>query len=108
MRGSDAKVTVRIGDTIVAESAAPMVVSETGLANRWYLPAADVRSDALVESDTVTYCPYKGRSTYWTLRSSGSEAIADVAWSYGDPLDDARRVAGHLSFDGPDVTVEVT
>lgn len=106
VRESDARVTVRIGDTVVAESAAPMLLSETGLPSRWYLPSADVRTDLLERSQTTTHCPYKGQSTYWTF-TGGDGRVEDVAWSYAEPFDDARRVAGHLSFDGDDVTVDV-
>jgi len=106
VRESDARVTVRIGDTVVAESAAPMLLSETGLPSRWYLPTSDVRTDLLRRSDTTTVCPYKGTSTYWSF-TGGDGRIDDVSWSYEEPLDDARRVAGHLAFDGDAVTVDV-
>lgn len=92
------------GDTVIARSARPALLSETGLPNRYYLPPDDVRRELLVPGRTRTMCPYKGRATYWTLRLHDRE-IADVAWSYDDPLKDARDVRGHFCFLHEDLSV---
>lgn len=108
VRPSSRAVTVRIGDTVVARSTRAMVLSENSLPNRWYLPAEDIRTELLTPSDTVTHCPYKGWANYWTFTGGAGDApIADVAWCYAEPFDDARRIAGYRSFLGDDVTVHV-
>lgn len=104
VRSSRRTVRVLIGDTEIARSCDAKVLSETALPNRWYLPLEDVRIELLERSGTTSRCPYKGDSSYWSV----IDGPADTAWSYDDPLNDARRVAGHLSFDGDDVTVDVT
>ncbi len=104
VRPSSRAVTVRVGDVVVAESTRAMVLSETGLPNRWYLPADDTRM--LVPSETRTHCPYKGDASYWTFRGDGSD-VADVAWSYEQPFEGVQRIAGYRSFLGEEVTVEV-
>src|SRR5699024_10971102 len=93
-RRSSRHVQVRLGDRTVAESERPLLVCETGLANRFYLPRIDVRTDLLRASETRTICPYKGTASY-----VGAEATTDVAWAYEDPLPDASPIAGHLCFD---------
>lgn len=107
VRPSGRRVMVLIDGEVVADTTSAKVLSETGRPNRWYVPADHVRAGALTPSATVANCPYKGRSTYW---STADGRHTDVAWSYEAPLDDARRVAGHLSFDDTTdgVTVEVT
>ena len=108
VRPSTRRVVARVGDEVVADSTAAFVLSENGLPNRWYVPPADVRTDRLVRSTTTTWCAYKGQATYWSLvAGDGGVAFADVGWSYEEPLDDARRVAGHVCFTGDDVTVDV-
>lgn len=94
---------MRRGEEVLAESSRPIVVSETGLPNRFYLPAADVRPDLLTSSTTRTHCPYKGRASYWSLR----DGTPDVAWSYEAPFTDAAQTAGHLCFSGGDIVTEV-
>ena len=68
VRQSSRGVRVTIGDVVVAESAAPLVLSETGLPNRHYLTPADVKMDVLEPSDSTSVCPYKGRAKYWRHR----------------------------------------
>ena len=99
-------VQVRHGDTVLAESDAPAVLSETGLPNRWYLPQDAVRVE-LRPSDTRTRCPYKGEARYWTAVLPDGTEIADAAWEYDTPLPESSRVAGLLSFWGDGVEVLV-
>ncbi|MBX9391363.1 DUF427 domain-containing protein [Streptomonospora nanhaiensis] len=105
-RPTSAAVRVTYGDLVLAESTAPRLLSETGLPNRHYLPPGDVRREHLVPSQTVTHCPYKGRTVYWNLRVDGRE-VPDVAWSLPDPLHEALDVRDHLCFLHDDITVEV-
>ncbi|MFG2016106.1 DUF427 domain-containing protein [Actinomadura geliboluensis] len=86
---------------VVAETEHPIVLSETGLPNRYYIPADDVRRDLLTRSRKRTVCPYKGETTYWSL-----EGAEDAAWSYDEPLEDAVKIAGYLSFDHEALTIE--
>ena len=46
------------------------MVFETGLPTRYYLNRTEVDFEHLVATDTVTACPYKGRTSgYWTAPS---------------------------------------
>ncbi|MDP9022459.1 MAG: DUF427 domain-containing protein [Actinomycetota bacterium] len=106
VRRSSRRVVVRVGDVVVAESRRPLLLFETGLPIRYYLPPEDVRRDVLVPSATVTHCPYKGEATYHHV-DVGGERHEDVVWSYRAPLHDAAPVAGHLSFFNERVDLEV-
>jgi len=106
IRPTSRRVRVRIGEQVVAETTEVMVLSETGFSNRYYVPAADVRTDQFEKSSTTTHCPYKGDSEYWTL--VGDNRVDDVAWSYPIPFDEASRISGHWSFDGDDVVIDLS
>jgi uncharacterized protein (DUF427 family) len=56
VRRSSRRVRVLLGDTVLVETSRPLLLSETGLPNCFYLPAADVREDLLDASDTHTVC----------------------------------------------------
>jgi uncharacterized protein (DUF427 family) len=90
-------VSVLAGDETLAETTGAMILSETGLPNRVYVPRADVPEGILTPSDTRATCPYKGESTYWNVRVGG-RTIEDAAWSYEEPFDEVGRIAGHVSF----------
>ena len=55
---------------------------------------------------TTTRCPYKGVATYEHVVVDGRR-YEDAAWCYREPLSEALPVAGHRSFDGDGVEVEV-
>ena len=102
------RVSVRGGDTLVADCRRPRMLSESGLPVRWYLALEDVRLDLLAPSYTTTRCPYKGIAHYWSLRLPGRRYEKDVAWTYPEPMHDAEGVRGLLCFvDDGRVEVEV-
>jgi uncharacterized protein (DUF427 family) len=91
------RVRVDLLGTLVADSARPRMLLETGLPVRWYLPREDVRTDFLEPSDRTTRCPYKGIAHYWSLRLDG-RVEKDIVWTYPDPFHDAEAVRGLLCF----------
>ena len=96
-RSTSRQVRVVAGGEVIAESRRAVLLSETGLPNRFYLPADDVRSELLELSGTHTVCPYKGTASYRSVRSP-SGTIADAAWCYHEPLEGVRAIRGHLCF----------
>jgi uncharacterized protein (DUF427 family) len=98
---SSRPVTVLAGGAVIARSARPKLLFETGLPTRVYVPRADIGA-LLTESETRTKCPYKGHSTYWSLPE-----IKDAGWSYEAPLAEASKIAGHVSFDGQGIEVKL-
>ncbi len=91
------RVRVEVAGATVAESRRPVLLFETGLVTRYYLPPADVRDDLLRPSSTYTLCPYKGRARYYHLELDGTR-YADAAWQYARPLPAVAAVAGRLAF----------
>ena len=66
---SNRRVRVELDGVVLADSASPVMVFETGLPVRYYVNRTDVRFEHLVPSDTVTSCPYKGMTSgYWSVR----------------------------------------
>jgi uncharacterized protein (DUF427 family) len=100
-RRTSRRIRVCVGRHLLAESNRPVLLSETGLPNRLYIPPDDVRPDALTSSPTTRVCPYKGTAEY-----ASACGIADVAWRYPEPYPDAAPVAGYWCFDESKVTVE--
>jgi uncharacterized protein (DUF427 family) len=90
---SSRRVEVFIGGDRVAHSVRPLLLFETHLPTRYYLPFADVRTELLTASDTTTRCPYKGRARYWSHPD-----VPDVAWSYPDPIPENPKIRDLLCF----------
>jgi uncharacterized protein (DUF427 family) len=98
-RRSSRRIEVRADGELVARSERPVVVAETGVPLRFYLPREDVLAD-LRPSATTAIDAYKGEASYWSL-----DGIEDVAWSYADPLESMLTARGHVCFDADKVQV---
>jgi uncharacterized protein (DUF427 family) len=95
---STRSVRVELEGVTLAETSSPVLVFETGLPTRYYLNPLDVRHEHLVPSDTVTSCPYKGRTTgYWSIRAGGT-LHEDLAWSYDFPTRQLLPITGLIAF----------
>ena len=94
---SSRRVQVIVGGEQVANSVRPLLLFETSLPTRYYLPFEDVRTDLLEASDAVTVCPYKGQARYWSLRV-GDTLLPDVAWSYPNPIPENPKIRDLLCF----------
>ena len=91
------RVEAVLGGEKLAETTRPLVVYETGLPPRFYIPQDDIRMDLLEPSDTRTGCPYKGEAVYWSARVAG-KLHEDVVWSYPDPIAECPKLKGCFCF----------
>ncbi|MER6070111.1 DUF427 domain-containing protein [Streptomyces sp. NPDC001817] len=107
---SSRHVVVEIGGRVVADTRRPVLLFETGLPTRYYLPREDVRLDLFRPSDRHTGCPYKGTAEYWSWHGEhgGSDVPPDVVWSYPEPLPAVGAIKGLLAFydEVVDITVD--
>jgi uncharacterized protein (DUF427 family) len=90
-------VEVTLNGEKLAESDRPVLLDETGLPTRYYLPREDVRTDLLEPTDSVTTCPFKGQASYWSAEVGG-ETHEDLVWSYENPIPQAEQIAGLMCF----------
>jgi uncharacterized protein (DUF427 family) len=95
---SSRHVRIELDGTVLAESGAPVTVFETGLPTRYYIERTAVAFEHLRATDTVTECPYKGRTSgYWSV-VAGDAVHEDLAWSYDFPTRQLLPIAGMLAF----------
>jgi len=103
---SSRHVQVIVEGVEVANSHRPLLLFETSLPVRYYLPFDDVRTELFVASDLVTRCPYKGTARYWSL-AVGSTIVPDLAWSYPDPIPENPKIKDLVCFFNERVTLVV-
>jgi uncharacterized protein (DUF427 family) len=95
---SSRPLRIELDGVVLASSSSPVMVFETGLPTRYYVNRTDVDFTHLVPSDTVTACPYKGKtSAYWSVRLGGTER-ADLAWAYDFPARQLLPISGLIAF----------
>ncbi len=94
---SSRRVQVLAGGQVVADSIRPLLLFETALPPRYYLPFEDVRTEFFEASEATSACPYKGRARYWSLRV-GDTFVKDVAWSYPNPIPENPKIRDLVAF----------
>ncbi len=96
-RQAGVHVEVSLNGEKLAESDRPVLLDETGLPTRYYLPRDDVRTDLLRPTSTHTTCPFKGQASYWSAEVGG-EVHDDLVWSYESPIPQAEQITGLMCF----------
>jgi len=97
VRPSSRRVRLEHNGVVLADSARGQWLFEgTFPMIRYYLPRDDVRVD-LLPGTIETACAYKGHATHYSAIVDGAE-LANIAWSYEEPLEDAARVRGMVCF----------
>ncbi len=91
------RVTATLNKTTLADTGRAILLFETGLPTRPYLPLEDCKTEHLEPSDLRTMCPYKGEAQYYHIRM-GDTFVKNAVWYYPDPVHEAARIRGMLSF----------
>jgi uncharacterized protein (DUF427 family) len=95
---STRSVRVELEGVLLAQSSCPVMVFETGLPTRYYLDRTAVDFAHLAPSETVSSCPYKGKTSgYWSVRI-GDRLHTDLAWAYDFPTRQLLPIAGLIAF----------
>jgi uncharacterized protein (DUF427 family) len=106
VRRSSRAARVTAGGELIAETQRPLLVFETNVPVRVYVPREDVVAE-LRPSELRTACPYKGEAAYFSVRAN-DDVIGDAAWHYPRPpagMDPA--LAEGVSFMGDGIEVEL-
>lgn len=97
VRPAGARVTVRVGGSVIAASDRALALSEASYPVVHYIPLADFDQGLLRPSPTRTYCPFKGEASYYTVTAPDGHAETDLVWYYPEPYDAVAEIAGHAA-----------
>ena len=103
---SSRHIRVEVGGVTVAESKRPILLFETTLPTRYYLPAEDIQMELLSPTNTQTRCPYKGIASYWSVKV-GENVHKDIVWGYPDPIPEIPKIKDLFSFYNEKVDIYV-
>lgn len=92
-----ARITVRIGAVVVADTLGALTLREANYPPVQYIPRADVDMRLLAPSSHASYCPYKGEAGYFDLPALGDSG-ANAVWTYDAPYEAVAAIAGHVAF----------
>ena len=91
------RIEVIFGGVKIAETDRAYRVLETSHPPNYYLPADSFIEGAVVIGDGTSYCEWKGRASYYTIRG-GEESAINAAWAYATPSAAFAALTGHLAL----------
>ncbi len=100
-------VSVRLGETLLAESRDALLLREGRYPPVVYVPRADVHMDRFQAESHRTHCPFKGDASYWSV-IGGGERGDKAAWSYEDPFDQMESIRSHFAFYADRIEIETS
>jgi uncharacterized protein (DUF427 family) len=92
-----AHLVVVLNGVTVAETKDAYRVLETSHPPNYYFPPDDVDASALARGDGATWCEWKGRAAYWTVRA-GDREVLQGAWSYPSPSPRFAAIRDYYAF----------
>ena len=78
------KVIAESDDTVIVES-------------NHYFPKKSLNMEFFIESDTTSYCGWKGEANYLSVVVE-SELNQDAAWYYQPPMEAAKEIQDRVAF----------
>jgi len=102
---ADGTWVVRAGGAVLGETTNALELVEGAYPPVIYFPRDSIAMAFLDSSDTTSVCPHKGTASYYSIQTK-SVQIKDAGWSYESPLARVEEIAGHLAFNGENLSVE--
>jgi uncharacterized protein (DUF427 family) len=97
---------ISLDGELLAETHRAMVLYETALPPRWYIPREDVSEGLASPSDHRTGCAYKGFASYLSVRV-GDREEENLVWTYPDPRHEVAPIRDYLCFFDERVDTEI-
>jgi uncharacterized protein (DUF427 family) len=91
------RLVVVLGGETIAETTRGYRVLETSHPPNYYFPIDDVVAGALEPAKGASFCEWKGRAHYFTVRGGG-RVETEAAWGYARPSPAFAPLAGHVAF----------
>ncbi|PCE22117.1 hypothetical protein BWP39_20815 [Paraburkholderia acidicola] len=92
-----ARVVVSVAGRVIADTQNALTLREASYPGVQYIPRKDVDMSQLVRTEHLTYCPYKGDCSYYSLAAIGERGV-NAVWTYETPYEAVAAIEGHLAF----------
>lgn len=97
LQKSSDRVVVKVAGRVIVDTRAALSLKEASYPVVFYLPRSDADMTLLTKTDHVTYCPYKGECTYYSIAIGGERSI-NAVWTYESPYPSVAQIKDYLAF----------
>ncbi|HXI77739.1 MAG TPA: DUF427 domain-containing protein [Steroidobacteraceae bacterium] len=94
---SRAHVIVRVANIEIANSAHALLLREANYPPVLYIPRKDADMSLLERTAHLTYCPYKGDCSYFSIPIGGAKSV-NAVWTYESPYAAVAEIQEYLAF----------
>src|ERR1700680_2767942 len=91
------RVVVTLAGQVIADTREALTLQEASYPAVQYVPRKDVDMTLLARTSQVTYCPYKGDASYYSI-PAGGERSTNAVWTYEEPYEAVAPIRDHLAF----------
>jgi len=91
------RVVVKAEGRVIADTTHALTLKEASYPAVQYIPRADADMSLLERTEHMTYCPYKGDASYYSVADGGVRA-ANAVWTYEHAYPAVAAIDGHLAF----------
>jgi uncharacterized protein (DUF427 family) len=91
------RVVVTVGGKVIADTRNALTPREASYPAVQYIPRRDVDMTALTRSEHMTYCPYKGDASYYSIPAGGDRSL-NAVWSYETPFEAMTQIKDCVAF----------
>jgi uncharacterized protein (DUF427 family) len=91
------RVVVTVAGKAVADTRRALTLREADYPPVEYIPLDDVDQSLLTATDHISYCPFKGDASYYSV-PAGGERSANAVWEYRSPYPAVAEIKGHVAF----------
>lgn len=91
------RIVVSVAGKVIADSENAVMLREASYPPVPYIPLADVDTSLLARSEHVSYCPYKGDASYYSIPVGGERSV-DAVWEYQEPHDAVAEIKDRVAF----------
>lgn len=92
-----AHLVVVLDGVTIADTTRGLRVLETSHPPNYYFPLTDIAPDVLVASSGGSFCEWKGRAHYFSVRANARVEV-DAAWAYATPSPAFAALTDHVAF----------
>ena len=94
---TSAHLVVVLDGVTIADTTCAYRVLETSHPPNYYFPPDDIGPDALLPAKGTSFCEWKGRAHYFTVRG-GERVETEAAWAYAAPSEAFAPLRDHVAF----------
>ena len=97
IRANPDRVVVSVAGRVIADTGNALTLRESDYPAVQYIPREDVDLSQLERTDHVTYCPYKGDCSYFSV-PAGRKKSVNAVWTYENPFPAVEQIREHVAF----------